>query len=329
MYAKSAIILTWFVASYVLLVFVAQSWWIGMLLAVSVALAAAAIGMNVQHDGSHGGYSDSKLVNGIAAVTLDIIGGSSYLWRWKHNVLHHSFTNIEGADDDINVGPLGRLAPEQPRYRLHRFQHFYMWPLYGFVALKWHLVDDFKEVIRGQVGTRKVPPPGGKDLAIFVGGKIVFALIAFAIPALMHPIWVVALFYCFTAITIGIVLGIVFQMAHCVEEADFPTPIDGSNRMEDEWAVHQTVSTVDFARHNRLLSWYIGGLNFQIEHHLFPKICHLHYAELAPIVESVCAEFGIKYSSHRTLRSAMSSHYHWLRRMGRAEPGGSPTPHTA
>jgi linoleoyl-CoA desaturase len=326
MYAKSAIILTWFAVSYVLLVFVAQTWWIGMLLAVSLALAAAAIGMDIQHDGSHGGYSNSKLVNGLAALTLDIIGGSSYLWRWKHNVLHHSFTNIDGADDDIDVGPLARLAPEQPHYRLHKFQHFYMWPLYGFVALKWHLVDDYRELIKGQVGTRKIPRPRGKDLAIFFGGKVVFILVAFVIPALEHPIWLVAVFYGFTAVTIGIVLGIVFQMAHCVEEADFPTPVEGSSRMEDEWAVHQAISTVDFARHNRLLTWYIGGLNFQIEHHLFPKICHLHYANLAPIVESVCAKFRVKYSSHRTLRSAISSHFHWLRRMGRGEPGGTPAP---
>jgi linoleoyl-CoA desaturase len=329
MYVKSGIILTWFTTSYLLLVFVANVWWVALGLAVSLALAAAAIGMDIQHDGSHGGYSNFKIINGIAAKTLDVIGGSSYLWRWKHNVLHHSYTNIDGADDDINIGPLGRLAPQQPRYGFHRFQHFYMWPLYGFVALKWHLVDDYKELIRGHVGARTIPRPRGKDLAVFLGGKAAFVTLAFVIPAMLHPFWLVALFYCFTALAIGVVLGIVFQMAHCVEEADFPVPVDGSNRMEDEWAVHQAASTVDFARHNRLLTWYVGGLNFQIEHHLFPKICHLHYADLAPIVESVCRKFGVKYHSHRSLRSAMSSHFHWLRRLGRPEPDRAPTTSTA
>jgi linoleoyl-CoA desaturase len=319
MYAKSAIILVWFSASYALLVFAAGTWWIAIGLALSLGLAAAAIGMDIQHDGSHGGYSNSKLVNGVAAASLDLVGGSSYLWRWKHNVLHHSFTNIDGADDDINIGPLGRLSPEQPRYSFHRFQHIYMWPLYGFVALKWQLFDDFKELIRGKVGPRVIPRPSGMQLAIFIGGKIALVLMAFVIPALFHPFWLVVVFYCSIAVTIGIVLGVVFQMAHCVEEADFPVPAESSNRIEDEWAVHQVSTTVDFARHNKLLTWYIGGLNYQIEHHLFPKICHLHYPKLSPIVESVCGKFGVKYEANATIRSAMASHVRWLRRMGRPE----------
>lgn len=316
MYVKSGIIIAWFVASYLLLVFAAGNLLLAIALALSLALAAAAIGMDIQHDGSHGGYSNSRLVNWLAATALDLIGGSSYFWRWKHNVLHHSYTNIAGADDDINLGALGRLSPEQPRYRFHRLQHIYVWPLYGFVALKWQTVDDFVELIRSKVGARQVPRPSGKELAVFIGGKVSFVLLAFVIPSLVHPFWVVVVFYSIVAITIGIVLGIVFQMAHCVEEADFPTPQAGSNRMEDEWAVHQASSTVDFAHYNKLLTWYVGGLNYQIEHHLFPKICHIHYPELSPIVQSVCDKFGVKYHSHRTLRSAMSSHYKWLRRMG-------------
>lgn len=324
MYLKTGAIFAWFIASYGLLVFVARDWWQVAGAAASLSLALAAVGFNVQHDGAHGGFSDSKVVGRIMAFTLDMIGGSSYFWRWKHNVLHHTYPNIEGADDDINVGPLGRLAPQQPRYRLHRFQHFYMWLLYGFVTIKWHLLDDFKECIAGKVGTRAVPRPTGWELVGFLGGKLTFFAIAFFIPMLFHPWWIVVLVYFATSFGLGILLGVVFQMAHCVEEAEFPQPAPDTQRMAAEWAVHQVHTTVDFSRKSKLLTLYLGGLNYQIEHHLFPHICHLHYPKLAPIVEDVCRRFGVRYHAHPRLWDAIASHYRWLRVMGR--PTASPEP---
>jgi linoleoyl-CoA desaturase len=121
-----------------------------------------------------------------------------------------------------------------------------------------------------------------------------------------------------------VVLSIVFQLAHCVGEADFPVPVpsaDGPSRMQTEWAVHQVQTTVDFARGNRVLCWFLGGLNFQIEHHLFHKICHVHYPALAQVVEEACRDFGIRYAEHKTLLSAIASHARWLVRMGRPVGG--------
>ena len=195
-----------------------------------------------------------------------------------------------------------------------------MWALYGFVAFKWQVVDDFKELIRGKVGTRKVPRPGGLELVLFVAGKLVFFSLAFAIPLLLHPWWAVLTAYTAISFVMGVVLGVVFQMAHCVEEAEFPEPAPGTLRMAAEWAVHQVHTTVDFARKSRLLTVYLGGLNYQIEHHLFPHICHLHYPKLAPIVEDVCRRFGVRYQAHPNLRAAIVSHYRWLRIMGRPAP---------
>ena len=324
MYLKTAAIFAWFAVSYLLLVFAAHGWWQVGGAALSLGLAVAAVGFNVQHDGAHGGYSDSKVVGRLMAFALDVIGGSSYFWRWKHNVLHHTYPNISGADDDINVGVFARLAPQQPRYRLHRFQHLYMWALYGFIPFKWQLVDDFKELIQGRVGTRTVPRPRGRELTLFLAGKAVFVSLAFAVPLLVHPWWVVLAGYAGTSFVVGILLGVVFQMAHCVEEAGFPAPPPDTLRMPDEWAVHQVATTVDFARRSRLLTAYLGGLNYQIEHHLFPHICHLHYPKLAPIVEAVCREFGVQYQAHESLGGALVSHYRWLRTMGRRAPAPEP-----
>jgi linoleoyl-CoA desaturase len=259
-------------------------------------------------------------VNKIMALTLDMIGGSSYLWDWKHNSIHHTYTNIAGHDDDINLGFLGRLSPQQPRLKIHRFQGVYLWLLYGFLAIKWHLFDDFYHVAVGHIGGHKIHRPRGKDLAVFIGGKVVSFSLAFVIPMLLHPVWAVLAVYALAAFASGVVLSIVFQLAHCVVEADFPVPVpsaEGGQRIETEWAVHQVQTTVNFARRNPVLRWFLGGLNFQIEHHLFSKICHVHYPALSKVVEEACQEFGVRYAAHKSFFSAVASHYRWLVMMGR------------
>jgi len=316
MYLKTALVLGWFAASYTLLVFSAGTWWLALVLAVSLGLSTAAVGFNIQHDGGHHAYSNHRWINRVMAMTLDMLGGSSYVWARKHNSIHHSFANITGQDDDINLGLLGRLSPHQKRLKFHRLQHFYLWVLYGFLPVKWHLFDDFRNLVTGRIAGHRFPRPKGWDLLIFIGGKVFFYSLAFVIPLLLHPAWVVLVFYMATTYVQGLVLSVVFQMAHCVEEADFPLPREDTGRMETSWAAHQVETTVDFARRNRLLSWFIGGLNFQIEHHLFPQICHVHYAALAPLVEETCAEFGLTYAAHETFLAGVASHFRWLRRMG-------------
>jgi linoleoyl-CoA desaturase len=320
MYFKTATILCWFVAAYLLLLFVATSWWTIVPLSIVLGLAIAAIGFNIQHDAGHKAYSDRQWVNKVMSLTLDLMGGSSYLWDWKHNAIHHTYPNIDGHDDDINVGFLGRLSPHQKRYWFHRLQGIYLWLLYGFLAIKWHFVDDFYNLAVGKIGENKIPRPKGKDLVLFIAGKVVFFSIAFVIPMLLHPWWAVLGVYALAAFTSGVVLSVVFQLAHCVEEADFPTPVvaaDGSQRMQTDWAVHQVQTTVDFAPRSPVLCWFLGGLNFQIEHHLFHRICHVHYPALSKVVEEVCHEFGVRYAAHKSIFSAIASHFRWLVIMGR------------
>jgi linoleoyl-CoA desaturase len=320
MYFKTVTILAWLVSAYLLLLFAASTWWIAVPLAMVLGIAVAAVGFNVQHDGGHKAYSSRPWVNRLMSLSLDLIGGSSYLWDWKHNSFHHTYTNIDGHDDDINVGLLARLSPHQRRLKFHRYQGIYLWLLYGFLAVKWHLFDDFYQVARGRIGEHRIRRPRGKDLVVFVLGKVAFFSFAFGIPMLLHPWWAVLSLYAIAAFTSGIVLSIVFQLAHCVEEADFPLPVptaEGGERMEAEWAVHQVQTTVNFARRNRVLSWFLGGLNYQIEHHLFSRICHVHYPALSKVVEETCREFGIRYAAHQTFWSALASHFRWLVRMGR------------
>ncbi len=320
MYVKAGVILLSFVVLYGLLVFVASAWYTALPLAVMLGLATAAIGFNIMHDGGHGAYSTRPRINRLMAMSLDLIGGSSYLWHWKHGVFHHTFPNVTGQDPDIELGVLGRLAPHQPHHGHHRWQQWYIWPLYGVLALKWHLYDDFHDLLTGRIAGRRFPRPKGRDLAVFVGGKALFFGLAFGVPLLAHPLWVVAVYYGVTVFVLGMVLSIVFQLAHCVEEAEFPLPDAETLRLERPWAVHQVETTVDFLRTSRVAHWLLGGLNFQIEHHLFPRISHVHYPALAKLVEATSREFGVRYHVHRSLWAALASHFRWLRGMGAPAP---------
>jgi linoleoyl-CoA desaturase len=320
MYLKTGILLGALAACYLLLVFVARSSWLALPLAVLLGLAAAGVGFNVQHDGGHQAYSSRRWVNRLMAMTLDLVGGSSYVWRRKHAILHHTYVNIAGHDTDIDLGPLARLAPDQPRRSFHRWQHLYLWPLYGMLAIKWHLVTDFRNVITGRIGGREFPRPRGLQLAVFLSGKALFLTLAFGIPLLRHSPWTVLAYYGLVALVLGITLSVTFQLAHCVEEAEFPTPRPDTGRVGTSWAIHQVETTVNFARRSGPLAWFLGGLNFQIEHHLFPRICHVNYPAMSAVVEATCREFSVRYAEHASLRSGLASHFKWLRRMGRPAP---------
>jgi linoleoyl-CoA desaturase len=334
MHAKTAIILAWFGASYALLLALGgASGWLACGLTVSLALATAGIGFSIMHDASHGAYARTDSVNRAWALALDFIGASSHLWRFKHNRLHHTYANIDGMDTDIDAGPFLRLAPSQPLRSFQRFQHVYAWPLYGVLAIKWWFVDDVVDLVRGRVGSIPFPPLTVRQLATAAAGKAVFVTWAILVPWLVFRSAWIAPFFLMGGLVVGVVLSIVFQLAHAVPEAELHVASAGEPRMPTGWAEHQVRATADFAPRNRLLGWYVGGLNFQIEHHLFPEVCHQHYPALARMVEAACVAHGIPHRTEPTLRSAIAAHFRFLyalgrtaRRPGAATTGTSPAP---
>jgi linoleoyl-CoA desaturase len=327
-YVKTVVMLGWAGASWALLMFFASGWWQGGIFAISLGLALAGIGFNVTHDANHGAYSKHPWVNRSLRWSLDLIGASSYVWRVKHNVVHHTYTNISGADGDIEQLPFLRLAADQRRRWFHRYQHLYAWPLYGLFAVKWQMFGDITQLHIGHIEGTALPWPRGRELLGFWVGKLAFLTWAVALPLLFHPLWHVALGFLVASFVLAFVLALTFQLAHCVEEAETASVEEMAEVGRVEWARHQVETTVDFAPASRFLAWYMGGLNFQIEHHLFSRVCHTHYPSLAPIVQDACGRHGIRYQVHLTLAEAVGSHVRWLRRMGRTvEP--SPVPHAA
>ncbi|HSN15894.1 MAG TPA: acyl-CoA desaturase [Anaeromyxobacteraceae bacterium] len=311
---KTAAVLVWAAASWGLLIFAPLGPWLSALLAVSLGLAVAGIGFNVMHDANHGSYSDDPRVNGALAFTSDLMGASSWLWRQKHNVLHHTYANVVGMDPDVEAGTFLRLAPAQAVHAWHRFQHLYAWPLYGVFMVKWWFVDEIRDLVTGRIHGHRFPRPRGWDLSFLVLGKVLFLAWAVVIPVWVHPTWAILPFWLLAVGTLGITLASVFQLAHCVVDAEFVAATGGA--LPTDWAAHQVSATVDFARRSRFLSWYLGGLNFQVEHHLFPKICHVHYPALAPIVEATCRDHGVRYRAQPTLRGALAANVRWLWLMG-------------
>jgi linoleoyl-CoA desaturase len=327
MYVKTAVVLAWLFGSYLALLFLVSSTWQAVVAAVSLGLAMAAVGFNIQHDANHGAYSRHAFVNRIMSLTLDLLGGTAYFWHFKHNIAHHTHPNIAGQDDDISLGILGRVSPHQLWRPHHRFQWIYMWLLYAVFALQWQLGGEFRNLVSKRwCGTTHVPAPRGQEQVIFWAGKLMFLGLAFGLPAWLHPIGNVALTYLIAVVTLGLVLATVFQVAHVSDAATFRAAVPGSSRIPRPWAEHQVETTVNFALGNRLLNWYLGGLNHQIEHHLFPKICHVHYRALAPIVEEVCRDHGVRYQAHPSMRAALLAHARWLYVMSKRPDAKPPAP---
>src|SRR5213075_2596867 len=302
---KVSAMFAWLFGSWALLMFTHPPFWVAALLCGSVGFAMAGVGFSVMHDANHGATSSSCGVNRALSWSLDLLGASSVLWRHKHNVMHHTYTNLSGSDPDLEGGiPWLRLAPWQQLRPWHRFQHLYVWILYGVFPLKWWFLDDVRDLFRRRVR--------GLPLAGALAGKALFIGWAFVLPALLHPTWALVPLWAIAIFTLGNVLASVFQLAHCVGEADF---VDPAGAMTG-WAQHQIATTVDFAPRNLVLSWYMGGLNFQVEHHLFARVCHVHYRALSRIVEETCRAHQLRYRCQPTLRSALSANFRWLQQMG-------------
>lgn len=315
LFIKGAVLATAFVALYVHLVVFTPIAWIAIAECAVLGGVIAAIGFNVMHDGGHGSFSRRKWVNHLAAFSLNILGGNSFMWNVKHNIIHHAYTNIEGVDDDIDIQPWLRMSTEQKKHRLHKYQHRYFWFLYATLYILWVFVLDYQKYFKRRIGAMPLKKMSTYDHFVFWTFKFVHYFLFIVLPILLVGwlSWLIGFLIC--TLIAGFIISIVFQLAHTVEHTHFPTA--NGRDMPDEWAIHQIKTTANFATRNKLISWLIGGLNFQIEHHLFPKISHVHYPAISAITRQVCQEYGVQYIEYRRMRQAVVSHVSFLRKMGR------------
>jgi linoleoyl-CoA desaturase len=316
-FLKAVILMVSFAFIYTHLVFFTPNVFFSIVECVILGGIVAAIGFNVMHDGAHGSFSKYKWVNQFAAFSLNILGGNSFMWNVKHNIIHHAYTNVDGVDDDIDIQPWMRMSATQKKYKLHKYQHIYFWFLYSMLYIFWIFVLDYQKYFKARVGSMELKKMELSDHLVFWGFKIFHAFLFIGLPIYMlgFTSWVIG-FLIFTLVA-GLVLSLVFQLAHTVEHTAFPMPDEVTNRLENEWAIHQIKTTANFATNNKVISWLVGGLNFQIEHHLFPKISHIHYPAISKIIREACREYGIEYIEYRKMRYAVASHVAFLKQMGR------------
>ena len=291
--------------------------WAMLGLCVLMGIGIAGIGFGIAHDALHGAYSRRPWINQLMGFTFELIGANGYMWKITHNVIHHTYPNIHGWDDDLEATPLLRLSPEAERRGFHRFQHLYALAAYSLTTLFWVFIKDYRYFLKRDIGPFLGKRHPRSEVANLILAKLCYYAYTIVIPFLVVKVawWQFLIGFLAMHLTAGLILGIVFQLAHIVEEADNPMP-DEAGSMDNAWMVHQMETTSNFANSNRLLSWYVGGLNHQVEHHLFPKICSIHYSALGKIVREVAERHGVPYNHHETLRAAIGSHLRMLKRLG-------------
>ncbi|GAA4034815.1 acyl-CoA desaturase [Hymenobacter glaciei] len=325
MWAKTVFFLASFVVLYGLILLGPFGAGTRLVLACLLGACNAFIGFNVCHDAMHGAFSANKRVNRVFSLLFNLVGANPYVWTLTHNVVHHTYTNIPGHDEDIEVAPgLIRLSPEEPWRPWQRYQHLYAFPLYGLASLSWVFRKDYVKFFQPKIGEHVTRHPRREYFNLFFY-KALYYLLFIAVPLGVLPLpWgQVLLGFLVLHLVEGVVMGLVFQLAHVVEGTAFPEA-DASGTMQEVWAVHQLQTTANFAPRSAMASFFCGGLNRQIEHHLFPRICHIHYPALAPIVRQTAHEFGLPYLENPTFGAALRSHYCMLRRLGRPQPVAPP-----
>ncbi len=290
-----------------------------LLLAIIQGAFMAMIGFNVSHDGLHGAYSQHGWVNKLMGdYSFYFIGASPFVWKISHNIVHHTYTNIPEHDEDIVIAPgLIRLSPEDKMTNIQKFQHWYGIPLYGLASINWVLKKDYLKFFQKTIGTYELPKKTAKDYFNLFFFKALYYAMFIVIPFIVLDItwWQFIIGFVCMHFAMGLVLGLVFQLAHVVEGAEFPYPNNDGN-IEEAWAIHQMRTTANFGRKNWLTTFICGGLNLQVEHHLFPLVCHVHYPAISDIVKQTAQEFGVPYLENKSFLTALKSHYEMLKLFG-------------
>jgi linoleoyl-CoA desaturase len=330
MWIKTIVMLLIYFIPYVFIVagLARDSLWLFWGLWFLMGCGMAGMGTSIMHDANHGAYSARKKTNNFISHIIEIIGGYTVTWRIQHNILHHTYTNIGGLDEDIEAGMLLRFSPHSKKLAIHRYQHIYAWILYGLLTLQWATIKDYKLLLHYHQNEllKKQRISMRKALLQLTGIRIFYFSYLLVIPLLFSgmPWYVVLAGFFIMHFIAGFFLSCIFQPSHIMETSTFSSPVatESVKRMKDSWAVHELANTTDFAPHNRLLCWFSGGLNYQIEHHLFTGICHVHYPKIASIVKAKAEEFGLPYHVQPTFLRALSEHARMLKKLGRMDGPG-------
>ena len=318
LHLKTIVMFAIFLTPYFFLLAMDMPFWAYLLLNIVIGIGMAGVGMNVMHDGNHGSYSTKSWLNKFMGGSIYILAGNVYNWQVQHNVLHHTYTNIHGHDEDLEAGRIMRFTEKAEWRRFHKFQHYYSIFLYGLLTFNWAITTDFlqmKRYLKRNLSYGEFKRPVIRWTTLIITKVIYFSIWIVAPIVMGIAWWKVVLGFLVMHYTAGVILSIVFQLAHVVEDISYPEPNE-TGEMENTWAIHQLFTTANFAPRNWLVNYYTGGLNHQVEHHLFPNISHIHYDKISKIVKETAHEFELPYMEFKTMREAVASHFKHLKELG-------------
>ena len=319
LYSKAIVMFAVFLVPLILILTVDMPQWVLLLLTIVIGIGMAGVGMNVMHDSNHESFSSKKWVNSLMGSSIYILAGNVYNWKVQHNVLHHTFTNIQGHDEDIDAGRIIRFTKHAKWLKIHKFQKYYSFLLYGLLTINWAITTDFKQMhkyLKRKLSYGKFPNPA-TEWSILIITKIVYYSLWIVLPLLVLDLawWKILIGFFVMHYTAGMILSVIFQLAHVVPKTEMPVP-DKEGNLEHTWAIHQLFTTANFAPKNKFISWFTGGLNHQVEHHIFPHISHVHYGKIAKIVKETALEFNLPYNEYKTFQKAIIEHFNQLKTLG-------------
>jgi len=318
---KTIFMLTLYVGPYIASIFFVESNTVFFLLWLLSGVGMSGVGLSIMHDANHGSYSANEKVNSALGFVLNMCGGCSSYWKIQHNMLHHTYTNIHGYDEDISRTPIMRFSPHAEKRPMHRYQHYYAWFAYCLMTISWITAKEFKQLKEfNKRGLIKDKAHYDQMFREALYTKIGYYAIALFIPIFFAsvPVWLVIVSFLCMHFVAGLILSLIFQPAHVLPSSAYPMPDDSGN-MENNWAIHQILTTANFSGNSTFFSWFVGGLNYQIEHHLFPRVCHIHYKDLSKIVRATAEEYNLPYHSQKTWFKAISNHGKFLKDMALAD----------
>ena len=318
LYIKTITLVSAAIIIYGALIFFKMNALPALLLCALLGFVFASIGFGVMHDANHGSYSTKPWLNDTLGLTANALGASSFFWKQKHNIIHHTYTNVDGIDDDIAKSPIIRQCETQKWVPAHKIQHLYLLPIYALSSIFWLFFMDFTKYFTRKIYTTEAWKLTPKNHLIFWVTKILYFTFYMIIPAIVWGFGPWLLGFMVLHIVMGITLSLTFQLAHVVENTEFENvALDETKHVETAWAEHEVRTSSNFAMGNPVVSWFVGGLNFQIEHHLFPKVSHIHYPAISKIVMEKCKEFNLPYNKYDTMFGAVASHFRVMKSLGK------------
>ncbi|MEO6548397.1 MAG: acyl-CoA desaturase [Ferruginibacter sp.] len=318
LYIKTITLLSAAIIMYCSLMFLNINPMPALLICALLGFTFASIGFSVMHDANHGSYSTKPWLNDALGLSANALGASSFFWKQKHNIIHHTYTNVDGIDDDIAKSPIIRQCETQKWVPAHKVQHLYLLPVYALSSIFWVFIMDFTKYFTRKIFTTDAWKMSLKNHIIFWATKLSFFVVYIFIPIIVWGFGPWLLGFLTLHATMGLTLSLVFQLAHVVENTEFENvALDETKHIETAWAEHELKTTANFAMKNKVISWFVGGLNYQIEHHLFPRVSHVHYPAISKIVMQKCIEYNLPYNQYDTMIAALISHFRVMKNLGK------------